>query len=126
MQEGRSVCIIDDDAGVRKSLAGLLRSFGCEVLVFSSGEEFLRSDASGSCHCVVSDLQVPGGMSGIELARRLADQPERFPMILISAYLSPAVEAEAKAAGVQCVLSKPFKGEDLIACIERAVENRTA
>ncbi|MBB5712503.1 response regulator [Sphingomonas xinjiangensis] len=121
MQEGQSVCIIDDDAGVRRSLSGLLRSFGCEVSAFSSAEDFLQSDAVGRCQCLVSDFQIPKGMSGIDLARRLASHSEGFPMILITAYLTPEVEAEAKSAGVHCILAKPFKGEELIACIEGAL-----
>jgi FixJ family two-component response regulator len=125
VQEGQPVCIIDDDAGVRRSLVGLLRSFDYEVSAFSSAEEFLTSGAAGKCQCLVSDFQLPNGMTGIELARQLAGGADAFPMILISAYLSAEVEAEAKDAGIHCVLAKPFTGEDLVACIDGALGPRT-
>lgn len=69
----RGVCIVDDDASVRKSLANLLRSAGFETLSFSAGHAFLASPLAGEAGCVLLDLKMPG-MSGLEVQRELAQR----------------------------------------------------
>ncbi|SEJ81766.1 Response regulator receiver domain-containing protein [Sphingobium sp. AP50] len=115
------ITIVDDDAGIRSSLDGLVRSLGYRVALFDSAEGFLESQAASECDCVVSDVQMPGGMTGIELISALKATGRTVPIILISAFTGQDARAEAQKAGAYCALRKPFDGEDLVTCIERAL-----
>jgi FixJ family two-component response regulator len=118
---GTLISIVDDDAGMRSSLDGLIRSLGYEVAVFDSAEAFLRSPASHESHCVISDVQMPGGMSGIELLKAVKASASEMPVILMSAFVNADSLAEAKAVGAHCTLRKPFNGEVLVSCVEEAL-----
>lgn len=61
------ISIIDDDEGVRVSLDGLVRSLGYRVALFKCAEDFLNETESADSGCVISDIEMPGGMSGISL-----------------------------------------------------------
>ena len=64
----KTISVIDDDQSVRSSTEGLLRSYGYRVRVYISADEFLASEDSLDCDCIVSDVQMPG-KSGYELLR---------------------------------------------------------
>lgn len=113
------IAVIDDDAGMRESLDGLVRSLGYRAAAFASAEQFLAAPELLSFCCVISDYQMPG-ISGIELAHRVGARL-RGRVILISAFLDARVRALAQDAGVRCFLRKPFDGERLIECIEAAL-----
>lgn len=115
------ISVVDDDEGVRTSLDGLVRSLGYRVETFGSAEDFLGSNARTACDCVISDVQIEGGMSGIQLAREIT--PSGTPVILISAFADEAVQIKAAAAGAYCLLKKPFNCEKLIDCIDGALED---
>jgi FixJ family two-component response regulator len=115
------ISVVDDDAGMRSSLDGLVRSLGYRVQTFGSAEDFLGSDARTACDCVISDVQIEGGMSGIQLAKEVT--PSGTPVILISAFADEAVQAKAAAVGAYCLLKKPFDCEKLIGCIDSALED---
>lgn len=106
---------------MRVSLDGLLRSLGHRTALFDSAEAFLDSDADGSIVCVISDVAIPGGMSGLELARRLAQDRPEIPLILMSACADKSCRQEAKALGVDALLAKPFDDETLIGFLDRAL-----
>ncbi|MFC3712304.1 response regulator transcription factor [Sphingoaurantiacus capsulatus] len=113
------ISVVDDDEGVRTSLDGLVRSLGYRVETFGSAEAFLDSDARNTCDCVISDVQMDG-MSGMQLAQEVT--PSGTPVILISAFADACAQAKAAAAGAHCLLKKPFDCEQLIGCIDSALE----
>lgn len=115
------ISIVDDDEGVRSSLDGLIRSMGYSVAAFGSAESFLASEAHEACRCVISDVQMPGGMSGIELARLVRSEGTSTPVILISAFVNDETLIAARNVGAYCTLRKPFDGEALVSCVERAL-----
>lgn len=116
------ISVVDDDEGVRRSLDGLVRSLGYRVEVFDSAESFLSSPYARASQCVISDVQMPGGMTGIELTHTMSDSGTTTPIILISAFADDDVRAQARSAGAHCFLKKPFDGEALIACLDRELE----
>ncbi len=116
------ISVVDDDEGVRRSLDGLVRSLGYRVEMFDSAESFLGSHCATDSQCVISDVQMPGGMSGIELTQTMGDRGVITPVILISAFADDKVRTEAREAGAHCFLKKPFDGEALIACLDKALE----
>jgi len=111
------IAVVDDDAGMRQSLDGLVRSLGYRAALFSSAEAFLAAPEAASSRCVISDFQMPGGMDGIELARSVGNSLQGR-VILMSAFLNDKVRGQASDAGVRCFLRKPFDGDTLINCIE--------
>lgn len=115
------ISIVDDDDGVRSSLDGLMRSLGYKVALFESAERFLASDAAANSECVVSDVQMPGGMSGLDLLASMRNADSHIPVILISAFTGAEAREDAVRAGAFCTLKKPFDGDDLAHCIERAL-----
>lgn len=67
------VCIIDDDASVRKSLESLLKAAGHTTLSFASGEDFLLSDHRFHAACILLDFKMKG-MNGLEVQRALKEK----------------------------------------------------
>lgn len=113
------IAVIDDDESVRVSLEGLVRSLGHRVCSFASAEAYLGARAA--CDCVISDLQMPGGMDGIELIEALAASGDATPVILITAFADAHIKARAEKAGAACCLKKPFDGAKLIDCLNAAL-----
>lgn len=114
------ISIVDDDAGIRSSLDGLIRSMGYRVALFESAEGFLASDAARDSECIVIDVQMPG-MTGLELLSHVRSTGSAVPVILISAFTVAESREQAERAGAYCTLKKPFDGDDLALCVERAI-----
>jgi FixJ family two-component response regulator len=121
------IAIVDDDHAVCVSLDGLMRAYGYRIEMFGSAEAFLASEAAKTAACVVSDVQIEGGMSGIELASRLkAAGPSAPPIFLISAFADEDVQKQAKEAGARLLFKKPFDCCQLIERIEAAMAEGAA
>ncbi len=106
-----TVHIVDDDPGVRDSLAALLKSNGLLAAKYESGSAFLK--AAGAVHgCVVTDLRMPN-LDGIELVRRVRDIGVRLPVIVMTGHGDVPLAVEAMKAGAVDFIEKPF-GEDVI------------
>jgi FixJ family two-component response regulator len=112
------VAIVDDDASMRKSIERLLQAKGYATLAFASAEALLRSGAAGEAFGLVLDIHL-GGMSGIELRRRLAAAGSTIPVVFITAYDDDKIRDEALAAGCVDYFRKPFDTNLLIAALER-------
>lgn len=116
----RAVCIVDDDASVRKSLANLLRSAGFETLSFAAGDLFLASAPARQAGCVLLDLRMPG-MGGLAVQRELARLEWRLPVICMSAHWDEGAVRAAMALGALVCLGKPFSEEVLLKVVEDAL-----
>lgn len=119
-----TVAVVDDDDAVRDALSNLLSSLGLTVATFASAEAFLASPAGAEAACLIADIQMPG-MSGLDLQRHLADSGNPLPVILITAFPREHVRHQAEAAGAFGFFAKPFEGGPMIACIERAIADRS-
>jgi len=98
--------IVDDDEDVRIALEALISSIGFVSEMFETADALLASGRLSLFDCVVTDLQMPG-MNGLSLARHIqATRP--IPVVLITAFPAPGLDVQAKAAGVRCLLRKPF------------------
>jgi FixJ family two-component response regulator len=113
------VAIIDDDDSLRTALVGLVRSFGYASSGFSSAEAYLA--AAGDSDCIVTDIHM-GGLSGIDLKQELTRRGDGTPVIMITARDDAGLEQRARASGAACFLKKPFETDDLIRCIETALQ----
>ncbi|WP_221937310.1 response regulator transcription factor [Novosphingobium aerophilum] len=111
------VAIVDDDSGVRGSLDSLMRSAGMVGLGFDRAAGLLASGLRARIACVVTDLHMPE-MTGLELQSELARQGWTQPVILMTAYPTPAARAQAEAGGAAAFLTKPIDPDALLAAIE--------
>jgi FixJ family two-component response regulator len=114
------ISIVDDDRSVREATADLVESLGYAAAAFASAEEFLQSEHVHSTSCVVTDVRM-GGLSGVELQRRLADVRPRVPVIFLTAFPEEHVRAAAIAGGARGFFTKPVNDNSLILCIESAL-----
>ena len=120
MTAGRSVAIVDDDDGVRRSLASLLARAGFEVSPFESGDRFLSAPESGHVSCVVLDLQMPG-RDGLAVLRALADRKTSPPVLVMTAHGGIAAAVKAMKLGAVDFLEKPYPAESFLEAIGRAL-----
>jgi FixJ family two-component response regulator len=119
LARSRSVAVVEDDPTVLKAVSRLLTLHGFESKEFTSAEAFLESGAADEASCVVVDICL-GGMSGIELRRRLAASDCTLPVIFITGSDDEATRRDALAAGCVAYLHKPFEAHLLIGAIEQA------
>ena len=77
------VAVVDDEEDVRHALHRLLRSAGFEVLVYASGNDFLRHAAASVPDCVVLDLHMPG-QSGFDVQAAITDQKLAIPVVVLT------------------------------------------
>ncbi|HUI15535.1 MAG TPA: response regulator [Xanthobacteraceae bacterium] len=121
----RVISIIDDDASVREATARLIRSLGYRAAVFTSAEEYLRSERLHDSACLITDLNMPG-MNGADLQDRLIAEGHRTPMIFMTAYFEEKVRDRLLHAGASGLLRKPFDETSLIACLDKALQQSPA
>jgi FixJ family two-component response regulator len=116
------IAIIDDDASVRAALGSLVRSLGYAVQSYASAELFLLSGDILQTDCIVTDVQMPAGMSGLDLQKRLTDAGIKVPTVFITAFPEAHVRSRAEAGGAIGFLAKPFDGRALVKLLAEAVE----
>jgi len=118
-QQEQIVAIIDDDAGMRKAIARLLRAFGYLPEIFASGDEFLGAAQTSKALCLIVDLHL-GHSTGLDLVRQLSTQGLRFPVIFITGWDDDATRQQAADLGCLTYLRKPFPSASLIEAIHNA------
>ena len=101
------VCLVDDDASVRKSVARLLESSGFEVEAFSEPEAFLEHLTAHSVPVAVLDIRMKG-MSGMVLLAHLCARSPGTRVIFITAHEDSAAKATVMQAGAFAFFTKPF------------------
>jgi two-component system response regulator FixJ len=114
------VFVVDDDESVRSSLRFLLRAASLESRAFGSAPDFLQSYDPAQAGCLVLDVRMPG-MSGLELQRELTLRGATIPVIFITGHGDIPMAVEAMQQGAHDFLQKPFRDEDLIERIQRAL-----
>jgi len=124
MSTPRTIHVIDDEPIILEVLSQLLTSEGYEVESSSSGEEALQKYESRTFDLVLLDLMMPG-MSGLDVLRALQRiQPEAL-VIIITAYASVESAIEAMKIGAFDYVQKPFKHEELLLTIARALAHKS-
>jgi CheY-like chemotaxis protein len=116
------ILIVDDSVSVRKALERLLSPRQYSVLSASSAEHAMELIANDVPNLIIADVVMPN-MNGFELTARLKslDRFRNVPILLISGIVDSAVTAQAKEAGAEGVVSKPFTPEDLFPRIDAAL-----
>jgi len=115
------VFVVDDDDAVRGSLRLLLKSVGLAAQPYGSAQEFLQHYTPEQPGCLVLDVRMPG-MSGLELQQQLNVRGAVLPVIFITGHGDVPMAVEAMQHGAFDFLQKPFRDQDLIDRIQRALE----
>jgi two-component system, LuxR family, response regulator FixJ len=120
-QQPPRVFIVDDDEAVRNSLRLLVKSVGLSAVIADSAQEFLATYAPADPGCLILDVRMPG-MSGIELQQQLNLRGAVIPVIFITGHGDIPMAVEAMQQGAFDFLQKPFRDQDLIDRVQRALE----
>jgi FixJ family two-component response regulator len=112
--------VVDDDPGVRNAMRILLKSVGLESALYSSAQEFLAAYQPNQPGCLVLDIRMPG-MSGLELQQVLNLRGAVIPVIFMTGHGDIPMAVEAMQHGAFDFLQKPFRDQDLLDRIQRAI-----
>lgn len=118
------VLVVDDEPALRHSLARSLRFEGYEVAAASDGYGALEAVDQDRPDVLVLDVMMPG-LDGIETCRRMREQGDRTPVIILTARNAVGDRVRGLNAGADDYLVKPFAPEELLARL-RAVLRRAA
>jgi FixJ family two-component response regulator len=119
-EDALTVFVIDDDAAVRASIQGLLKSVSLRSEAFGTAEEFLRSRRPDGPGCLVLDVELPG-VNGLDFQRALADASIWIPIIFITGHGDIPMTVKAMKYGAVEFLTKPFLDKDLLDAIHQAL-----
>jgi signal transduction histidine kinase len=114
--QGR-LLVVDDDAEVREAVAAVMEGAGYSVVQAEGAAEALALLDEQPVDAVLSDVVMPGGLSGLELAHRLGESRPGLPVVLMTGY------SEALGDGAGCpwpVLAKPFTAAEAVAALGAA------
>lgn len=119
-EHATTVFIVDDDEAVRNSLRLLLKSVGLAAVALPAAQEFLSKYDPKQPGCLILDVRMPG-MSGLELQEQLNVRGAMIPVIFITGHGDIPMAVEAMQQGAFDFLQKPFRDQDLIDRIQRAL-----
>jgi two-component system response regulator FixJ len=118
------VFVVDDDEAVRSSTKLLLKSVGLPAVTFASAQEFLDNYDPLQPGCVVLDVRMPL-MSGLELQQLLNIRGAIIPVIFITGHGDIPMAVEAMQHGAFDFLQKPFRDQELLDRVQRALTRDT-
>src|SRR5579871_3695958 len=121
MKELPTVLIVDDDEAVRNALRLLLKSIGLAARSFASAQEFMADYQPTQPGCLILDIRMPG-MSGLELQQQLNLRGATIPVLFITGHGDIPMAVEAMQHGAFDFLQKPFRDQDLLDRVQRALE----
>jgi FixJ family two-component response regulator len=113
------IAVVDDDSGTLDAIGLLLDAHGFEVRAFDSAEAFLGRDAVRQIDCLLLDIHL-GGLSGIDLRKRLEASGSSLPVIFMTGLDDAATRAQALRAGCVAYLQKPVHARQLMDAIHKA------
>jgi two-component system response regulator HydG len=114
------VLVVDDDAGVRFTLRGLLEDLHLQVDEAPDGLQGLQKVEGGGIALVISDLRMPG-LDGLELLQKIRALPHPPPVLLITAHGSERHAVEAIKSGALDYFRKPFDIDEVATVVKRAL-----
>lgn len=107
----RLVLVVDDDEMIRRLVRAVLEADEFEVAEARDGETALQLASATQPSVVVLDVMMPG-LDGVEVCRRL--DHEQVKVVVLTARDDPKLEVEARAAGADAFMTKPFSPMELL------------
>ncbi len=116
-----TVFIVDDDIGIRRSLALLLETDNLQSACFASADAFLAACGPNPQGCLILDVRMPG-MSGLQLQEEMARRQIQLPIIFLTGFADIPMTVEAISKGALDLITKPVNGAALLARVHSALE----
>lgn len=116
-----TVLVIDDDVSLREALSELFNSVGLDAQSFGSAAEFLKAKLPDGPSCLVLDIRLPG-LSGLEFQTQLAQANIHIPIVVVTGHGDIPMTVRAMKAGAVDFLTKPFRDQDMLDAVARAIE----
>jgi FixJ family two-component response regulator len=117
----KTVFVIDDDKAVRSAIRNLLESVGLPVETFNSPQDFLKAARKNIPGWLVLDVRLQGA-SGLDFQKQLAAANIEIPIIFITGHGDIPMTVQAMKAGAVDFLTKPFRDQDFLDAIQKAIE----
>ena len=123
-EESPLIAIVDDDPSILQAFGRLLTASGYRVQLFNSAYAFQATPESGNAACVLLDIDLGAGESGLDLGTTLAAAGHAPPIIFITGRIKPEIRRRAEEIGCVAFLEKPIPAELLLATVRRAASGR--
>ena len=121
MATGPLIAVVDDDVSLREALTGLLSAYGYRIDAYASGFDLLACDRLSDYAVFILDVQMPG-IDGLELQEGILEAGVGSPIIFLTSDQDPEIRGRALAMGASAFLGKPFRGVELLAQLDGALE----
>lgn len=118
-----TILLVEDDAGVRRSLQLLLSGQGYDVRAYYEGQPLLADGQSLDAACLIADYRM-GDMNGLAVLEGMRQRGWKGPAVLITAFPSAELAQRAEAAGFNTIIEKPLKPHALVNLLDRLVPTR--
>jgi FixJ family two-component response regulator len=115
-----TVFVVDDDADIRASIQGLLKSVGLRSESFETAEQFLKRKAWDGPSCMILDVSLPG-ISGLDFQQQLRNAGVQIPIIFVTGHGDIPMTVKAMKSGAMEFLTKPFEDQDLVDAVHQAL-----
>jgi DNA-binding NtrC family response regulator len=127
-QDNVTVLFVDDDDTIRRLCRQILQRCGYAVLEAESGETALKvlAEHSSCINLLVTDMAMPGGMDGVDLARRCWETKPGLRVLVISGYCTRLFANGETLPDNMSFLPKPFTPKDLDICVHECLCRRAA
>jgi DNA-binding NtrC family response regulator len=119
-----TVLIVDDDRALREGLSETISDLGHRPIAAHSGREALARMSADHIDAVLLDLRMPGDVDGIEFLRRIREQRDCPPVVVLTAFASSENTIEAMRLGAFDHLTKPIGRHDLALLLARMISTR--
>jgi len=120
----QTVFIVDDDPAVRDALSWMIGTLQHPVEAFESAQDFLDAYKPEKSGCLVLDVRLPG-MSGLQLQQKLKQENIQLPVIIITGHGDVPMAVRAMQAGAINFFEKPFRDQEVLDCIQDALQQDT-
>ncbi len=122
---GESILLVEDEPAVRKLVSNVLKELSYQITEARDGDEALALlEGIGSLDLLLSDVVLPGSLSGRDLATAVARQRPRTKILLMSGYAPEILDEGGGSASVPELLHKPFRTAELARKIRSVLESR--
>lgn len=118
-----SILVVEDERGIRELLCDLLICDGHEVMDACDGSQAIKLFRQKNFDMVFTDLGMPG-ISGWQLAEEIKKIDKRIPVILVTGWEVLHKEAEIKKSGVDLVINKPFRMDQILQSVKEGIKLR--
>ena len=119
-----NILVIEDEPVVWALLQRIVKSMGHQVDVATDGSKGMELARQGDYAVIVSDLQMPGAVSGMDLIRRLRAAKPQAPIVIVSGYPSAEALSECEKLGITDFLTKPFEMTFVQTIIEKILKTK--